>query len=183
VGVRIQQGGHDWAVAAVEFVAVGTAVRLPEALRDPAGPVLTDLGGQEFWQLSTGGIRPVGIVAATSVHYAPATYQTMQVQSGVFGSAWRNQELTDYTQGTYAARHTAMTAIADQARAAGADGVVGVHLDQHVRSHRVQQLGLDREDLIVTLHVIGTAVRSDPELSRTAHPPTTAIALGRPLER
>src|SRR6202035_217394 len=33
VGVRIPQGGHDWAPGAVEFVAVGTAVRLPPALR------------------------------------------------------------------------------------------------------------------------------------------------------
>ena len=42
------------------------------------GPVLTDLDGQEFWQLCAPGIRPVGIVAATSVHYAPAGMQTVQ---------------------------------------------------------------------------------------------------------
>jgi len=184
VGVRIEQGSHDWAAGSVEFVAVGTAVQLPPALRDPSsGPVLTDLGGQEFWQLCTDGIRPVAIVAATSVHYAPASYQTMQVQSGFFGSSWRNQELPDYTAGMYAARHKAMAEIANQARAADADGIVGVHLDQHVRGHHVQQPGMDREDLIVTLHVIGTAVRGDPALARTAHPPRTVLALGRPLER
>ena len=64
VGVRIEQGSHDWSAGSVEFVAVGTAVRLPEALRRPGGPVLTDLDGQQFWQLCAAGIRPVGIAAA-----------------------------------------------------------------------------------------------------------------------
>ena len=183
VGVRVQQGSHDWAAGSVEFLAVGTAVRLPPAMRDAGGVALTDLSGQEFWQLCADGIRPVAIVAATSVHYAPASYQTMQVQSGFFGSAWRNQELPDYTRGMYAARHTAMTALAEQARAADADGIVGVRFDQHARGHHVQQPGLERTDLIVTLHVIGTAVRADPTLAQSARPPQIALALGRPLER
>jgi uncharacterized protein YbjQ (UPF0145 family) len=183
VGVRIQQGGHDWAVGAVEFVAVGTAVRLPPALRGDAGPVLTDLDGQQFWQLYASGIRPVGIVAQTSVHYQPAGPQTIQVMSGVFGSSWRNQELHDYTQGVYSARSKAIGGVRQQAQALAADGIVGVQMTQHMRGHRVQQFGgMDREDLIVTLHVIGTAVREDPSLPRDAAPPKTVVSLGTPLE-
>jgi uncharacterized protein YbjQ (UPF0145 family) len=183
VGVRIEQGDHDWARGAVEFVAVGTAVRLPAQLRSGTAPVLTDLGGQEFWQLITAGIRPVGIVAHTSVHYAPATMQTMRIRSGAFGSSWVNQELIDYTEALYAARAKAMAGISQQALALGAGGVVGVHLAQEARSHRVQQFGgLDREDLIVTLHVIGTAVREDPALPATAAAPRSVLSLGTPLQ-
>jgi uncharacterized protein YbjQ (UPF0145 family) len=182
VGVRIEQGEHDWARGAVEFVAVGTAVRLPSQLGGGGTPVLTDLSGQEFWQLVAAGIRPVGVVAHTSVHYAPASMQTMQIRSGAFGSSWRNQELIDYTEGLYAARAKAMAGIRRQALELGADGVVGVHLSQDARSHHVQQFGgLDREDMIVTLHVIGTAIRDDPTLTATAAAPTTALSLGTPL--
>ena len=177
VGVRIRQGGHDWAAGAVEFIAVGTAVRLPPALRGDA-PVLTDLDGQELWQLLASGIRPVGVVAATSVHYAPAGPQTVQAMSGVFGSSWRNMELRDYTQGVYAARAKAMAAVRQQAQSIGAEGIVGVQISQQLRGHHVARLGLDREDLIVTLHVIGTAVREDPSLPRGAEPPRTIMSLG-----
>ena len=166
VGVRLEQGAHDWAPGTVEFVAVGTAVRLPPALRSEDGPVLTDLDGQQFWQLCDAGIRPVGLVAATSVHYAPASMQTMQAQRGMFGTAWRNQELTDYTAGLYAARHRAMHDLTAQAHQHGADGVVGVSFSQHVRAVRVQRsMGIESEDMIVTLHVIGTAIREDPALA------------------
>jgi uncharacterized protein YbjQ (UPF0145 family) len=182
VGVRIEQGEHDWARGAVEFVAVGTAVRLPPGLRSGGSPVLTDLGGQEFWQLITAGIRPVGIVAQTSVHYAPASAQTMRIRSGVFGSSWVNQELVDYTEALYAARAKAIAGVRRQALDLGAEGVVGVHLAQQTRSHHVQQFGgLDREDLIVTLHVIGTAVREDPTLHAHAAAPAIALSLGTPL--
>ena len=35
VAVRIEQGAHDWAAGAVEFIAVGTAVRLPRGVARP----------------------------------------------------------------------------------------------------------------------------------------------------
>ena len=181
VGVRLEQGAHDWAPGSVEFVALGTAVRLPPALRNEAGPVLSDLDGQQFWQLCEAGIRPVGLVAATSVHYAPAGMQTIQAQSSVFGSSWRNQELTDYTAGLYAARRHAMHGLTAQAHELGADGVAGVSFNQHVRGVRVQRMmGMDSEDMIVTLHVIGTAIREDPALASAvagAARPSTVLDL------
>jgi uncharacterized protein YbjQ (UPF0145 family) len=77
VGVRVERGSHDWAAGAIEFIAVGTAVRLPAAMRHPAGEtVLTDLSGQQFVQLCRAGVRPVGIAGHTSVRYVPATWAT-----------------------------------------------------------------------------------------------------------
>jgi uncharacterized protein YbjQ (UPF0145 family) len=180
VGVRIEQGSHDFVRGTVEFVAVGTAVRLPAALRGSDGPVLTDLEGQEFWQLCTAGVRPVGIAAHTSVHYVPATWQTARAMGGgMFGGAsWYNQELGDFTQGVYDAREKAMTYVTQQARALGADGIIGVKLDEHASGRRVSRGGVECDDLIVTFHVIGTAIREDPSLvTATAAAPTTILSL------
>jgi uncharacterized protein YbjQ (UPF0145 family) len=178
VGVRVQQGSHDWAAGSVEFVVVGTAVRLPEALRGDGGPVLTDLEGQEFWQLCSQGIRPVGIVASTSVHYAPATMRTIQAQSGMFGSSWVNQELPDYTAGVYAARHRVMHDLSGQAQALGADGIIGVRYAQHMRGSRVARpMMVEREDLVVTLHAMGTAIREDPSLAQASGTPPVASTI------
>ena len=178
VGVRIEQGSHDFAAGSVEFVAVGTAVRLPPALRNPKGPVLTDLEGQEFWQLCAAGIRPVGIAAHTSVHYVPATWQTARAMGGgMFGGSWYNQELGDFTQGVYDAREKAMTYVTQQAAALGADGIIGVRLDEHASGRRVSRGGMECDDMIITFHVIGTAVREDPSLATDARVPRTILSL------
>ncbi len=166
VGVRIVQGAHDWAAGAIEFIVVGTAVRLPPALRAPGGEaVLTDLTGQQFVQLCRAGVRPVGIAAHTSVHYVPATWQTQQAMSGGWGGgAWVNQELVDFTAGVYAAREKAVGAAAGQARKLRADGLVGVQITQSARTHRVTRGMYESEDLEVTFHVMGTAVHEAPPL-------------------
>ena len=182
VGVRITEGAYDWAASTVEFMAIGTAVRLPAELRGAGGPVLTDLSGQEFWQLCDAGIRPVGIAAFTSVHYVPATMRTAAAMGGgMMGGSWRNQELTDYTEGLYDVRRKAMRGVAQQAGALDADGIVGVRVRQHVRGHRVaRQLGVETEDMIVTMHVMGTAIRADPALGGGTAP-KAAISFGKPL--
>jgi uncharacterized protein YbjQ (UPF0145 family) len=167
VGVRIVEGSHDWARGAIEFIAVGTAVRLPSHMRHPDGDaVLTDLTGQEFVQLCKVGVRPVGIAAHTSVQYVPATWQTQQATSaGWSGGSWANQELADFTQGVYAAREKAVGAATNQARRLGADGLVGVQITEHSRTHSVKRGMYESEDLEVTFHVMGTAVREDPRLA------------------
>ena len=182
VGVRIVRGAHDWAAGAIEFIAVGTAVRLPAHMRHPAGDtVLTDLSGQEFVQLCRIGVRPVGIAAHTSVQYVPATWQTQQATSaGWAGTGWVNQELGDFTQGVYAARERAVGAAAGQARGLGADGLVGVQITEHSRTHSVKRGIYESEDLEVTFHVMGTAVRDDPELAeaQAMAKPRSVISLG-----
>jgi uncharacterized protein YbjQ (UPF0145 family) len=182
VGVRIEQGSHDWAAGAVEFIAIGTAVRLPEALRSPSGPILTDLEGQEFWRLCANGVRPVGIVAHSSVHYVPATWQTARAMGGGGmlggGASWYNQELVDFTQGVYDAREKAMSYVTRQAHALGADGIIGVKLDEHTSTRRIARGGIECDDLIVTFHVMGTAVREDPALATAAdQTPKSTISL------
>jgi uncharacterized protein YbjQ (UPF0145 family) len=179
VGVRIEQGGHDFMPGALEFVAVGTAVRLPEALRGRGGPaVLTDLSGQEFTLLVEAGLRPVGIAAHTSVHYVPATGQTQMAQ-GTWGASWSNQELVDFSRGVYEAREKAMGFVTAQVRELGGDGVIGVELREHSRTHAVRRGMYESKDLEVTFHAMGTVVREDPALASepSQPPPLTILSL------
>ena len=178
VGVRITQGSHDWAPGAVEFIAVGTAVRLPAQIKAEKA-VLTDLSGQDYWKLCAAGLRPVGIAAHTSVHYVPASWQTqMATTGGMFGGqSWQNQELSDFTRGIYAARETAMSYLTREAQAVGGDGVVGVKIDQHSRTHRVASIGYEREDLIVTFNVIGTVIREEPALAAELAPASAVLSV------
>jgi uncharacterized protein YbjQ (UPF0145 family) len=186
VAVRIEEGAHDWAAGAVEFIAVGTAVHLPEELRHAgAGALLTDLSGQEFALLCEAGVRPVGIAAHTSVHYIPASPQTQQAQSsfgGAFGGsggAWANQELVDFSQGVYEAREKAMYFVAEQVRALSGDGVIGVEISQRSRTHQVRRGMYESRDLEVTFHVMGTVIREDAALSWKAaqSPPVQIVSL------
>jgi uncharacterized protein YbjQ (UPF0145 family) len=172
VGVRIDQGAHDWAPGAIEFIAVGTAVRLPEAMRDPSGTtVLSDLTGQEFVQLCEAGLRPVGIAAHTSIHYVPASGQTQMAQSG-WGTSSVNQELVDFSQGVYEAREKAMGFVTAQVRELGGDGIIGVELQEHSRTHDVKRGMYESKDLEVTFHAMGTVVREDPTLAAAGGQPT-----------
>ena len=155
VGVRLTVGSHDWAAGAIEYVAVGTAVRLDGAERAER-PVLTELSGQDYWKLWRAGYRPVGVVGASTVHYIVAGWATQQAQSGMYAS-WANQELTDFTRGVYDARETALGRMSSEARQHGAAGVVGVSI-----VHRIEQreagAGSGRKDLVITFHVLGTAI-------------------------
>jgi uncharacterized protein YbjQ (UPF0145 family) len=179
VGVRLHRGAHDWAAGAVDYVVNGTAARLPGS-KGSSRPLLSDLSGQEVWQLHQAGYEPVGLVAATAVFFVSPSYSTQRAQI-MIGSP--NQELTDFTQGIYAARESALRSLSMQANANRADGIVGVRIEQQTElrsfSFRVGGLGGsgERQGLIVTLQAFGTAIseRSPAE----QRPPRTAIELGR----
>jgi uncharacterized protein YbjQ (UPF0145 family) len=188
VAVEITTGAHDWAPGSVEFIAVGTAVRLPEAMRDPSRQTaLSDLTGQEFALLCEAGVRPVGIAAHTSVHYVPASGQTQMAQSGFGGGllggglagggggSWANQELVDFSQGVYEAREKAMGFVSAQVHELGGDGVIGVEISEHSRTHAVKRGMYESKDLEVTFHVMGTVVREEPALAKTAEAPPLKI--------
>jgi uncharacterized protein YbjQ (UPF0145 family) len=164
VGVHLTVGRHDWAAEAIEYVAVGTAVRIDGAEKTER-PALTDLSGQDYWKLWQAGHRPLGVVGASTVHYIVPGWATQQAQSG-FGASWINQELVDFTAGVYDARETALGRMTAEAKRQGAAGVVGVSIVHHIE--RREAAG-GRRDLVVTFHVLGTAIAE-----RTTE--------GRPLE-
>jgi uncharacterized protein YbjQ (UPF0145 family) len=156
VGMKVTTGAHDWLAGAVEYVAFGTAVRV-EGI-DAAEPVLTDLSLQEYWQLRRAGYRPVGLFGSSGVFYVVSSWGQ---QRSLGWGGWANQELHDFTQGLYDAREVTIGRVTAQARASHADGLVGVSLKYDVREVEVDRGGGNRTDLMITMHVLGTAIAQE----------------------
>jgi uncharacterized protein YbjQ (UPF0145 family) len=155
VAVRIHRSRRDWSGDAIEFTAIGTAVRMPGS--DPhAAPRLSNLSGADHYLLVQAGWRPLGLVAATCVCYVQASWTTQRLTTG--WRQWRNAELRDFTQGVYEARELALGRLTSQAEGLRAAGVVGVTVEQEQHVRDVDRGGGSRKDLIVTFHVTGTAI-------------------------
>ena len=111
-----------------EFIAIGTAVKHRDGAlhRAPNGrPFTSDLSGQDFWTLLRSGHRPVGMVMGSCVYHV--------AHRGMFQSlkqAGRNVELPNFTQALYDARELAMERMQAEATALGAEGIVGVVIDE-----------------------------------------------------
>lgn len=155
VGVHVTKGQHDWAAGAIEYVAVGTAVRADGA-KPEERPALSDLTGQDTWKLWQTGYRPLGVVGASTVHYIVPGWSSRQASG--YWSSWANQELKDFTRGVYDARETALGRLTAEARKLGAAGVVGVSIEHSAEERESGAGGSRSNDLVVTFHVIGTAI-------------------------
>jgi uncharacterized protein YbjQ (UPF0145 family) len=155
VGVRVTKRRHDWAAGAIEYVAVGTAVRVVGS-EPTEHPTLSDLSGQDTWKLWQAGYRPLGVVGASTVHYIVPGWSTQQASG--YWSSWANQELRDFTRGVYDARETAIGRMTSEARKLGAAGVVGVSIEHSAEERESSGGGSRRRDLVVTFHVLGTAI-------------------------
>jgi uncharacterized protein YbjQ (UPF0145 family) len=157
VGVRLTRRHHDWAAGLIEFVVVGTAVR-SERFRFEEGPALSNLSGQDLNKLVRYGFWPVGLVAGTTVAYV-ATGSRQQFRSTGLFTGRQNQEMPDFTRGIYDARALAMGRLSRQCHALHAHGVVGVTIERSQRElERDRGGGTNYTDLIVEMHVLGTAV-------------------------
>jgi uncharacterized protein YbjQ (UPF0145 family) len=168
VGVHMSLGRYEWAEGMIEFNFVGTAMRL-EGEPPATSASLTNLSGQDFWKLYQAGFWPVGVVAGSSVYHVIPSWNTRLASGSWF--QFSNQELTDFTQGLYAARHNATRYVTTQANALGGGGVVGMTIDSEAEDVEVA-LGNDQErtDMIFTFHCIGTAI---VQLAGTAAIPAT----------
>jgi uncharacterized protein YbjQ (UPF0145 family) len=131
VGVRLDIGRYEWGQDMAEFIAIGTAVKHREGQlhRAPNGrPFTSDLSGQDFWTLLRTGHRPVGMVMGSCVyHVAHRGMLQSMAQTG------RNVELENFTQALYDARELAMERMQSEAQEIGAEGIVGVDLQE--KSH------------------------------------------------
>ncbi len=166
VDVTFEGNRHEFLDDEIEIVVNGTAVHLPEG---GEAPVLTDLSLPDYTLLRRGGYRPVGVVTSSSVFYIVPTQSTRRATTG-----WQryqpNQELTDFTQGVYAAREMALARINDKARTLGAGGIVGVQIEHDISIREVDNGG-KREDLIVTFHILGTAIAPSGDTTPVAPKP------------
>jgi uncharacterized protein YbjQ (UPF0145 family) len=158
----------------VEYAVFGTAVRETTlAARDrsrPGAPRLCALSGQDVDKLRRIGAETVGVIGHTSVVTVALGPQANQMMR----SWWGNQEMIEVTEGVYAARQLAMDEVRRQASAAGANDMVISNLTHQIDHHEYESGGYARHFFIVSMHVLGTAIRLG------AHPPHPS-PLGVPI--
>jgi uncharacterized protein YbjQ (UPF0145 family) len=128
IGVEVRARSYAFSAEIMEFVAVGTAVKAENgrSLRTPAGrPFTSHLSGQDFWTLWQHGWVPRALVLGTCVyHVAHLTFRQMLQAAG------QNTELATYTQAVYDAREIAMARMQFEGNQVGADGIVGVTVQE-----------------------------------------------------
>ncbi len=161
IGVHVTRGRYEWGRDLIEFNTVGTAVRI-EGAPPAKQPSLTNLSGQDFWKLARSGHWPLGVVAASTVFYVVASWQTQMANNSFWGRG-ANMELQDFTQGLYHARNIAIAHVREQALKLGGEGVVGMEIEQSEEEREVE-LGNEqrRTDMVFTFHCIGTAIARIP---------------------
>lgn len=85
----------------------------------PDGVFTSDLSVNEYLLVRDAGFEPIGMVIGSSIYHV-----------GFQQSNWRqNMEMDVLTQAMYHARELAMSRMEEEAKALGADGVVGVRLN------------------------------------------------------
>ena len=166
VGVRLDIGRYEWGQDMAEFIAIGTAVKHRDGVlhRAPSGrPFTSDLSGQDFWTLLRTGHRPVGMVMGSCVyHVAHRGMLQSMAQTG------RNVELSNFTQALYDARELAMERMQSEAQEIGAEGIVGVDLQEKSHgwgSHTIE------------FFAVGTAIVPREGHDESIEPPTTVLDL------
>ena len=158
IGVRFTRRSYTWGSNLLEYTAIGTAIKLPNAPLT-GRPFLSDLSGQEFWTLLQAGYYPAGVVTGYCSYYvALGSNLTQQIQGWWTGGT--NQEIGPFTQGLYNARHLAMTRANDMARKLQALGIVGMHIenDRQVQEYETDNPSRRYLDLYVHFAVLGTAI-------------------------
>lgn len=162
-GVRLELRQYEWGVGLLEFTAFGSAIRRKTAPPNHAAPSMSLLSGQELWLLDQAGYHPVGVATGNCSWCQAANWNTiMATQSTGFGwgSAFQNQELTDYTQAIYQARSLASLRMEMESRGLGAKGVIGVTIQTNMEMVDVGDEQNPRKDMIVHFATMGTAIAS-----------------------
>ncbi len=156
IGIEMTAQGFLGDAGNVEYVVFGTAVRetaLPA--RGRPGPRMCALSGQDVDKLRRLGAETLGVIGHTSVVCVALSLRANQMMR----SWWGNQEVTEITQGVYAARHLAMDEVRRQAHEIGANDMVISALGHDIHHHEYESVGFTQHYFIVSMHVLGTAIR------------------------
>jgi uncharacterized protein YbjQ (UPF0145 family) len=140
----------------VEYAVFGTAVRDTTAARpERSGPRMCALSGQDVYKLRRIGAETLGVIGHTSV----VSVALSPMANQMMGSWWGNQEMTEVTGAVYAARGLAMNEVLRQAREVGANDMVISTLTHQIHHHEYERTGYAQHFFIVSMHVLGTAIR------------------------
>ncbi len=164
VGVRLDTGRYTWGEDLSEFMAVGTAVKHRDggSFRTREGkPFTSDLSGQDFAVLLSMGYSPLGMVLGSCVYHV--AHQGWR-QAWKTATSNQNIEMLNFTQALYDAREIAMERMQAEAKELGAEGIVGVQVQE--KSH-----GWDSH--VIEFLAVGTAIARNP--AAKAAPPTLVL--------
>ena len=155
IGIELAVNSSLGGPGNVEYVVFGTAVRETTlAGRDAPRPRMCALSGQDVDKLRRIGAETLDVIGHTSVvcvELSPSSNQMM-------GSWWGNQEMTEVTQGVYAARKLAMDEVRRQASQVGANEMVISTLTHDIDHQEYESAGYRHHFFIVSMHVLGTAI-------------------------
>jgi uncharacterized protein YbjQ (UPF0145 family) len=183
IGIEITTGTLGDA-GNLEFVVFGTAVRDNTLPPHPTGRLgMCTLTGQDVDKLRRIGAEVCGVVGHTTVLSVQLGMNSSWVMnsSGMFGGGARmNAEITEISEGVYAARNRAMDEVRRQASAVGANDIVISTLRHTIAHYEYEQGGYRYHFFHVTMNVLGTAIRLG---AREPHPaplsgPVMSINLG-----
>jgi uncharacterized protein YbjQ (UPF0145 family) len=131
-----------------EMLMVGTASHHP-AFGNPARPVTSELTGEELWNLARLGYGPLRLLLGTSV-YSLGFARGI----GAFFKGMSRGEVGGVTQLIYEARANCLEHIEKEAKAIGADAVIGIKVF-------IYEIGSS----FVEVMAIGTAIKKMPGLT------------------
>jgi uncharacterized protein YbjQ (UPF0145 family) len=171
VGVRLSRGSFP--LGGLEFTAIGTAVRAPDAAYGRREPFTSDLSGQDFAKLIMTGWVPVGLALGISIgsrHDDRTTVRQARWASG-------NAEVAGWTELVNESRHDARRRLESEVERLGADGVVIAVMRLQV-SQRACPVIVGRRDHVVEATLIGTAIAGfSPARRRHARPALAVMPL------
>jgi uncharacterized protein YbjQ (UPF0145 family) len=140
----------------IEYLVLGTAVQETTLdSRGRSGPRMCALPAQDVDKLRRIGAETVGVVGHTSVVCVALSQQSNQLMR----SWWGNQEMTEITEGVYAARRLAMREVKRQAGEVRANNMVISALGHSIDHREYEAMGYPRHFFVVSMHVLGTAIR------------------------
>jgi uncharacterized protein YbjQ (UPF0145 family) len=164
----------------VEYAVFGTAVRETTLARGDrsGGPRLCTLSGQDVDKLRRIGAETIDVIGHTAVvcvALSPMANQQMRMW-------WGNQEMTEVTEGVYAARRLAMQEVRRQGTAVGANDMIVSTLTHEIHHNEYESGGYTQHIFIVSMHVLATAIRLG---AHEPHPaplpiPMMSVNLGDP---
>jgi uncharacterized protein YbjQ (UPF0145 family) len=162
IGIEMTATGTLGEADNVEYVVFGTAVRDTGVVpRDPARVAMCALSGQDVDKLRRIGAELIAVIGHTSVvcvSLDPGSNYIMN-SSGFWGAGATNCELPQISQGVYAARRLAFSEVERQASVAGANDMVISTLSHSIHHHEYDGNVGKQHFFIVSMHVLGTAIR------------------------
>jgi uncharacterized protein YbjQ (UPF0145 family) len=156
IGIEMTANAFSGDPGNVEYVVFGTAVRETTlAPRGRRGPRMCALSGQDVDKLRRIGAETLAVIGHTSVVCVALSSWANQMMR----AWWGNQEMTEVTEGVYAARRLAMNEVRRQASEVGANDMVISTLTHKIDHHEYERNGYTQHYFIVSMHVLGTAIR------------------------